>query len=69
MVVTMVLRLLAAPLDSGELVGHVELVESGLVGPVRSVDELVAFARRASVLPEDTLTDAAEPDAMGGGEL
>ncbi len=55
MVVTVVLRLLADPLQAGELVGHVEHVSSGLTEPVRGAEQIVAFCRQAA--------DAAVPAA------
>lgn len=49
MAVTVVLRLLPGPLRAGELVGEAELVASGVIEAVRSVDEIVAFVRRVAV--------------------
>ncbi len=60
MVVTVVLRLLAEPLETGELVGRAELVSSGVTESVRNADELVAFVRRGSAGP----TGAALPSGM-----
>ena len=51
MVITVVLRLLAGPLESGDLVGHVVHVSTGLTEPVRGVDEIVAFCRQAAEEP------------------
>jgi hypothetical protein len=48
MVVTVVLRLLAEPLESGELVGHVEHVATGASEPVRGFADIVAFCRHAA---------------------
>jgi hypothetical protein len=47
MVVTVVLRLLPGPLESGEIVGHAQLVATGETVPVRSVSDLVGLARTA----------------------
>lgn len=57
MVVTLVLRLLDKALERGDLVGHVELVASGITEPVRSADDVVAFARRV-------IASEASPDSM-----
>jgi hypothetical protein len=48
MVITVVLRLLAGPLESGDLVGHVEDVSTGATESVRGAAEIVAFARQAA---------------------
>ena len=44
MVVTVVLRLLPGPLDSGELIGHAEDVATGDVIPVRGPSDVVELA-------------------------
>jgi hypothetical protein len=48
MVITVVLRLLAGPLESGDLVGHVEHVSSGNIEAVRGAAEIVQFVRQAA---------------------
>ena len=53
MVVTVVLRLLADPLESGELIGHVEHVATGANEPIRGFADIVAFCRQAAApLPQ-----------------
>jgi hypothetical protein len=48
MVVTVVLRLLKDPLESGQLVGHVEHVATGASEPVRGIADIVAFCQQAA---------------------
>lgn len=45
MTISVVLRLVPAPLDHGELVGHVQIVETGESRLVAGTTELVAFLR------------------------
>jgi hypothetical protein len=52
MVVTVVLHLLAAQLESGELVGHAEHVATGIRYPVRSSADVIALCRQAAQSPE-----------------
>jgi hypothetical protein len=52
MVVTVVLHLLAAQLESGELVGHAEDVATGIRYPVRSSADVIALCRQAAQSPE-----------------
>ena len=59
MVITVVLRLLPGPLESGDLVGHVEHVSTGVMESVRGPAELVAFCRQA--LDEPTCSSPALP--------
>jgi hypothetical protein len=51
MVITVVLRLLAGPLESGDLVGHVENVSTGTTESIRGAGDIVEFARQAAVAP------------------
>lgn len=45
MTVTLVLRLVRECLDAGSIVGQAECVETGERATVRSISELLAFAR------------------------
>lgn len=44
--VTLVLRLLAHPAETGELIGHAEVVDTGEVVAVRGVEDLIALVQR-----------------------
>jgi hypothetical protein len=46
-VVTVMLRLLPGPLDSGELVGHAEDVATGEVASIRGVGDVIEAALAA----------------------
>lgn len=44
--VTLMLRLLSRPAESGEIVGHAEIVDTGEIVAVHDVDDLVTLVRR-----------------------
>jgi hypothetical protein len=44
--VSLVVRLLTAAADRGELIGHAEVVDSGEVVLLRNADDLAALVRR-----------------------
>jgi len=46
--VTVLVRALAGPAESGLLVGHVEVVDTGEILPITSVEALVELLRRLS---------------------
>lgn len=48
MALTFVVRLVAGHAASGRLVGHVEIVRTGEIVPVRDVADLVELVRRAA---------------------
>jgi DNA-binding winged helix-turn-helix (wHTH) protein len=44
--VTLMLRLLSRSAESGEIVGHAEIVDTGEIVAVHDVDDLVTLVRR-----------------------
>mgnify|MGYP001229230898 FL=1 len=44
--VTVMLRLLSRPAETGEIVGHAEVVDTGETVALHDVDDLVALVRR-----------------------
>ena len=66
MVITVVLRLLPGPLESGDLVGQVEHVSSGATESVRGAAELVEFVRQAA--GAGGVVDAASAESAQPGE-
>lgn len=43
---TLMLRLLSRPAESGEIIGHAEIVDTGEIVAIHDVDDLVTLVRR-----------------------
>lgn len=64
MTVTLVLRLLRGPLAQNQLVGHAEIVATGVSHPVRGTADVIAVARAAArQTPEQAIAEEASAEA------